>query len=95
MKDYNKENLLFMGKIFLIALVVFFTIVMLTYAKDGLWSAPLPVLAVVYGVYSFIEKYLRNCKKGLIFSTCGTKYYLKNSGRNPVRFLCFQGESWL
>lgn len=60
MNEQNKKNALFLGKVALIALVAFFTIVMVTYLAEarGLWSAPLPVLAIAYGIYSFITKYL-------------------------------------
>ena len=60
MQEQNKNNLVFLAKIALIALVVFFTIVMLTYVgRDGLWSAVLPFVAISYGVYSFIKKYIK------------------------------------
>lgn len=58
MKEYNKKNFVFLAVIALAALTVFFTVIILTYAKGGLWSAPLPVAAVGYGIYSFIKKYL-------------------------------------
>lgn len=62
MQEQNKNNLIFLGKIALVALTAFFTIVLLTYAKDGLWSAPLPVLAIVYGIFCFVKKYLAEKK---------------------------------
>ena len=59
MKDYNKRNLIFLAVIGLSALTVFFAVVMLTYVgKAGLWSTPLPVVALGYGVYCFIKRYL-------------------------------------
>ena len=59
MQDYNKKNLIFLSIIFAAALVVFFTVVMLTYVgRSGIWSAVIPVAAIAYGVYSFIKKYL-------------------------------------
>ena len=58
MQDYNKKNLIFLGVIALAALTAFFAVVLLTYAKDGLWSAPLPVAAIAYGIYCFIKRYL-------------------------------------
>lgn len=59
MKEYNKQNLIFLAVIALAGLTVFFTIVLLTYAKHGLWSAPLPVAAIGYGVYTFVKKYAK------------------------------------
>ena len=42
---------------FLAALVVFFSVVMLTYVgKAGLWSAVIPVLAIGYAEYGLIKK---------------------------------------
>lgn len=62
MQDYNKKNLIFLAVVFAALLTVFFTVILLTYAKDGLWSAPLPVAAVVYGIYAFVKKYLPKSK---------------------------------
>lgn len=58
MQDYNKKNLVFLAVVFAALLAVFFTVVLLTYAKGGLWSAPLPVAAVGYGIWAFVKKYL-------------------------------------
>lgn len=58
MQDYNKRNLIFLGVVFASLLAVFFTVVLLTYAKGGLWSAPIPVVAVGYGIYAFVKKFL-------------------------------------
>lgn len=58
MQEYNKKNLIFLAVVFTAILAVFFTFVLLTYAKGGLWSAPLPVVAVGYGIYAFVKKYL-------------------------------------
>ena len=60
MQDYNKRNLVFLGVIALAALTAFFAVVMLTYAVEGggLWSAPLPLAGVAYGIYCFVKKYL-------------------------------------
>ena len=58
MHDYNKKNLRFLAVIAVALLTVFFTVVLLTYAKPGLWSAPLPVVAIGYGVYTFGKNYL-------------------------------------
>lgn len=58
MQDYNKRNLIFLGVIALAALTVFFSVILLTYAKGGLWSAPLPIAAIAYGIYCFVKKYL-------------------------------------
>lgn len=58
MQDYNKKNLIFLAVVFTALLTVFFTVILLTYAKDGLWSAPLPVVAVGCGIYAFVKKYL-------------------------------------
>lgn len=57
MKDWNKKNLILLGIMAAVGLTVFFTVVLLTYAKGGLWSAPLPVAAIGYGIYVFIKKY--------------------------------------
>ena len=63
MQDYNKKNLEFLVGVFVLALLVFFTVVMLTYVgKDGLWSAILPVLAIGCQVYSGV-KYCIKLKK--------------------------------
>lgn len=63
MQDYNKKNLIFLGVIAAAALTVFFTVVLLTYVgKSGLWSAPLPVTAVGYGIYAFLKAYLPKSK---------------------------------
>lgn len=62
MQDYNKQNLIRIAIVALAALTVFFTVVLLWYANaevgKGLWSAPLPVVAIGYGVYSFVKNYL-------------------------------------
>ena len=64
MNPQNKNNAIFLGLVFLAALVVFFTIVMLTYVgKAGLWSAVLPVLAIGYGVYGLVKKAIVYKKK--------------------------------
>ena len=60
MNQQNKDNLIFLGKWALLALVVFFTVVMLTYVgKKGLWSTPLPLTAIGYGIYCFVKRYLK------------------------------------
>ena len=57
MQDYNKKNLYFLLCVFAGLLVVFFTVVMLTYVgKRGLWSVILPLVAEGYGVYAFVKK---------------------------------------
>lgn len=58
MEEYNKRNLIYLAVIAVAALTAFFTVILLTYAKGGLWSAPLPVAAIVYGGYCFIKRYL-------------------------------------
>lgn len=63
MQDYNKNNAIFLGMVFVSLLVVFFTVVLLTYAKDGLWSAPLPVAADVYGIYHIVKHAIKFKKK--------------------------------
>ena len=56
MQEQNKNNAIFLGLMFLAALVVFSTVVMLTYVgKAGWWSAILPVLAVGYTVYGIVK----------------------------------------
>ena len=57
MQEQNKNNAIFIGGMFLATLIVFFTIVMLTYVgKGGLWSVILPLAAEGYGLYGFIKK---------------------------------------
>lgn len=64
MNPQNKNNAIFLGLVFLAALVVFFTIVMLTYVgKAGLWSAVLPVAAIGYAVYGIVKKAIVYKKK--------------------------------
>lgn len=64
MQEQNKNNAIFLGLVFLAALVVFFSVVMLTYVgKAGLWSAVLPVLAIGYGVYGLVKKAIVYKKK--------------------------------
>ena len=58
MQDWNKKNLILFGIIALCSLTVFFGVILLDYAKGGLWAAPLPVAAIAYGIYSFLKKYL-------------------------------------
>lgn len=58
MQDWNKKNLILFGIIALCSLTVFFGVILLDYAKDGIWAAPLPVAAIAYGIYSFLKKYL-------------------------------------
>ena len=56
MQEQNKNNAIFLGLVFLALLVVFFTVVMLTYVgKDGLWSAVLPVCAIGYALYALVK----------------------------------------
>lgn len=64
MNEQNKNNAIFLGLVFLAALVVFSTIVMLTYVgKAGLWSAILPVLAIGYAVHGLVKKAIVYKKK--------------------------------
>lgn len=55
MQEYNKKNLYFLLCVFAGLLAVFFTVVLLTYAKGGLWAAPLPVAAEAYGIYHIVK----------------------------------------
>ena len=56
MQEYNKKNLYFLLCVFAGALVVFFTVVMLTYVgKAGLWSALFPLAAEGYGLYHLVK----------------------------------------
>ncbi len=64
MQEQNKNNAIFLGLVFLAALVVFFSVVMLTYVgKAGLWSAVIPVLAIGYAVYGLVQKAVSYKKK--------------------------------
>ena len=64
MQDQNKNNAIFLGLVFLAALVVFFSVVMLTYVgKAGWWSSVLPVLAIVDSVYGIVKKAIAYKKK--------------------------------
>ena len=57
MQEQNKNNAIFLGLVFLAALVVFFSVVMLTYVgRAGWWSAVLPMLAIVDAVYGLVKK---------------------------------------
>ena len=64
MQEQNKNNAIFLGLVFLAALVVFFSVVMLTYVgKAGLWSAVLPALAIGYAVRGIVSKAIVYKKK--------------------------------
>lgn len=63
MQDYNKNNAIFLGMVFVSLLVVFFTVVLLTYAKNGLWSASLPIAAEAYGIYHIVKHAIKFKKK--------------------------------
>ena len=64
MQEQNKNNAIFLGLVFLAALVVFFSVVMLTYVgKAGWWSAVLPMLAIVDSVYGLVKKAIVYKKK--------------------------------
>lgn len=58
MQEHNKKNLILLALLLVVGLTIFFTIVLLTYSKGGLWSAPLPVAAVVYAIVVVVKKYL-------------------------------------
>ena len=56
MQDYNKKNLYFLLCVTAGLLVVFFTVVMLTYVgKAGLWSVPFPIAAEGYALYCLVK----------------------------------------
>ena len=55
MQDYNKKNLMFLLCVFACLLAVFFTVVLLTYAKGGLWSAPIPLAVEAYGIHHLVK----------------------------------------
>lgn len=55
MQDYNKKNLYFLLCVFAALAVVFFTFILLTYAENGLWAAPLPLAAEIYGLYHLVK----------------------------------------
>lgn len=56
MQDYNKKNLYFLLCVFACLLAVFFTVVLLTYARGGVWAAPFPIAMEAYGIYCLIKK---------------------------------------
>ena len=55
MQNYNKKNLYFLLCVFACLLAVFFTVVLLTYAKGGLWAAIVPVAMEGYGIYHIVK----------------------------------------
>lgn len=55
MNDYHKHSIIRGAVLFLVALVVFLTVVMLT--GGGRFSYVLPLLAEGYGLYAFFKKY--------------------------------------
>lgn len=55
MQDYNKKNFMFLLCVFACLLAVFFTVVILTYAKGGLWASPIPVAMEAYGIYHLVK----------------------------------------
>ena len=59
MTDYNKETLAQTIVYIAVGLVAFFTIIAaIQLIKIGSWYAvPIPLVAVCYGVYSFIKRY--------------------------------------
>ena len=60
MQDWNKKNWILLAVLAGIGLTVFFTYILLWYANSevggGLWSAPLPVAAIGYGIYTYWKK---------------------------------------
>lgn len=59
MTEYNKTNLIQGAVILAVAIVLFFTIIGLTYcvSAGAWWTVPVPVAAIVYGCVDFIKKY--------------------------------------
>lgn len=59
MTEYNKTNLIQSAVILAVAVVLFFTIIGLTYcvSAGAWWIVPVPVAAIVYGCVAFIKKY--------------------------------------
>lgn len=65
MTEYNKTNLIQGAVILAVAVVLFFTIIGLTYcvSAGAWWAVPVPVTAIVYGCVDFIKKYYPKKKK--------------------------------
>lgn len=59
MTDYNKETLAQTIVYFVVGLVAFFTIIaaIQLIGAESWYSIPIPLVAVCYGVYSFIKDY--------------------------------------
>jgi len=61
MQEQNKENLLFLAKWAAIGLVIFFTVVMLTFVgAKNLWSAVVPVAAIAYAIREFYVDHMKD-----------------------------------
>ena len=59
MQEYNKKNLYFLLCVFACVLAVFFTVVLLTYAKKGLWATPIPIAVEAYGIFHIVKLAIR------------------------------------
>lgn len=66
MQDYNKKNLCFLLCIFAALAVVFFTVVLSTYVDGGLWAAPLPLAAEIYGLHHLVKLAIKYKKESEI-----------------------------
>lgn len=65
MQLWNKINLISLVVILLAAAVIFSTIVGIAWyikAGNALWTLPAPLLAIGYGVYTFVRKYYPEMK---------------------------------
>lgn len=66
MQDYNKKNLCFLLCIFAALAVVIFTYILLVYVDGGLWAAPLPLAAEIYGLYHLVKLAIKYKKESEI-----------------------------
>lgn len=61
MKPWNQNNLIQLGVILACALVIGSTIIAFYFAAKagGWWSMILPVVAIIYAVYTFFKKFYK------------------------------------
>ena len=66
MQEYYKKNLYFLLCVFACLLAVFFTVVLLIYAKGGIWAAIVPVAVEIYGLYHLVKLAIKYKKESEI-----------------------------